>query len=77
MVDSQLPGSSEYFETKNRRILMEEQYKMLQKQKEEIIALQKYREEQIKDSNLSKKLLIFNTIITTLALIVSIIAIFL
>lgn len=70
--DSQLPGSSESFEAKNRKILMEEQYRMLQKQKEEMIAQQKYREEQRKGANFEKWLLIFNTAIAIAALLVSI-----
>lgn len=68
---SQLPGSSESFEAKNRKILMEEQYRMLQKQKEEMIAQQKYREEQRKGANFEKWLLIFNTAIAIAALLVS------
>lgn len=56
----------------NQRILMEEQYNFLQKQKAEIIAQQKYREEQRKGANFEKWLLIFNTIIAIAALLVSI-----
>ena len=51
---------------------MEEQYNFLQKQKAEIIAQQKYREEQRKGANFEKWLLIFNTIIAIAALLVSI-----
>lgn len=50
---------------------MEEQYRMLQKQKEEMIAQQKYREEQRKGANFEKWLLIFNTAIAIAALLVS------
>lgn len=45
-------------------------WKKLQKQKEEMIAQQKYREEQRKGANFEKWLLIFNTAIA--ALLVSI-----
>lgn len=61
---------------RNNRILMEEQYNFVQFQKSEILAQQKYREEQIAEAKLSKRFLIFNTIITTLTLIISIISIF-
>ena len=86
-------GNSEYMriqDEKNKRILMEEQYTLVQAQKAEILAQQKYREfhqkeilaqqkyrkEQRKGANFEKRLLIFNTIITTFALLISIIALF-
>ncbi len=78
-IGSGFSGNSEYMKIKdeeNKRILMEEQFNLVQTQKTEIFAQQKYRREQIKDAKLSKRLLIFNTIITTFALIVSIIALF-
>ena len=75
---------------KNKRILMEEQYNLAQAQKAEILAQQKYREfhrneilaqqkyrkEQSQGSKFEKRLLIVNTVIATIALIVSIIALF-
>ena len=75
---------------RNNRILMEKQYEILNMQQKdiqeqqayrklhcnEILIQQKYREKQIKDAILSKRLLVFNTIITTIALIVSVIALF-
>lgn len=39
----------------NQRALIEEQYNFLQKQKAEILAQQKYREEQRKGANFEKK----------------------
>lgn len=51
---------------------MEEQYNFLQIQKSEILAQQKYREEQRKGANFDKWLLIFNTIIAIASLLVSI-----
>lgn len=85
------PGFSEPVEflrikdEKNRRVLMEEQYNLLQIQKaeilaqqkhrelhqKEILAQQKYREEQRKGANLEKWLLIVNTAIAIAALLVS------
>lgn len=71
---------------KNKRILMEEQYNLLQIQKAEILAQQKYRElhrneilaqqkyrkEQSRGARFEKWLLIFNTIIAIVALLTSI-----
>lgn len=72
-------GGLEYYspymkmrDKENQRVLMEEQYNFLQKQKAEILAQQKYREEQRKGANLEKRLLIFNTLIAIAALLVSI-----
>nr|DAZ12301.1 MAG TPA: hypothetical protein [Caudoviricetes sp.] len=56
----------------NQRALIEEQYNFLQKQKAEILAQQKYREEQRKGANFEKRLLIFNTLIAIASLLVSI-----
>lgn len=81
-------GNSDYKklqDDKNKRILMEEQYSILQMQKKEILAQQKYREfhcneilaqqkyreEQRKGANFEKWLLIFNTAIAVVALLVS------
>lgn len=92
-IGSGFSGNSEYMrkqDEENKRILMEEQYNLLQIQKaeilaqqnyrefhcNEIIAQQKYREEQHKGAIFEKRLLIFNTIITTFALLISIIALF-
>ena len=75
---------------RNKRVFMEKQNKILDMQQKEIqeqqayrelhrneiLAQQQYRKEQIKDAILSKRLLVFNTIITTAALIVAIIALF-
>lgn len=78
-IGSGFSGNSEYMriqDEKNKRILMEEQYTLVQAQKAEILAQQKYRKEQRKGANFEKRLLIFNTIITTFALLISIIALF-
>lgn len=70
---------------KNKRSLMEEQYNLLQIQKAEILAQQKYRElhrneilaqqkyrkEQSQGTRFEKWFLIFNTIIAIAALFVS------
>lgn len=72
-------GGLEYYgpymemrDKENQRVLMEEQYNFLQKQKAEILAQQKYRDEQRKGANLEKRLLILNTLISIIALLVSI-----
>lgn len=84
------PAFMKIKDERNKRTLMEKQYEILNMQRKEIqeqqayrelhrneiLAQQQYRKEQIKDAILSKRLLIFNTIITTIALIVSIIALF-
>lgn len=71
---------------RNKRILMEEEYDLLQKQKsdmiaqqkfrelskQEIFAQQKYRKEQSQGAKFEKWLLIFNTIVAIAALLVSI-----
>lgn len=71
---------------RNKRILMEEQYNLLQIQKaeilaqqkyrnlnrNEILAQQKYRKEQSQSAKFEKWLLIFNTLIAIAALLVSI-----
>lgn len=51
----------------NQRILMD----FLQKQKAEIMAQQKYREEQRKGAHFEKRLLILNTLIAIAALLIS------
>lgn len=92
-IGSGFSGNSDWNRMKDERnkgVLMEEQYNLVQAQKaeilaqqkyrefhqKEILAQQKYREEQRKGAIFEKRLLIFNTIITTFALIVSIIALF-
>lgn len=62
----------EMIDKENQRVLIEEQYNFLQKQKAEILAQQKYREEQRKGANFEKRLLIFNTLFAIAALLVSI-----
>lgn len=74
-IGSGFSGNSDYMKAqdeKKRRALMEEQYNFLQIQKSEILAQQKYREEQRKGANFDKWLLIFNTIIAIASLLVSI-----
>lgn len=73
-IGSGFSGNSDYMKVldeKKRRALMEEQYNFLQIQKSEILAQQKYREEQRKGANLEKWLLIVNTAIAIAALLVS------
>ncbi len=81
-------GNPDYMrkqDEKNKRILMEEQYNLVQTQKAEILAQQKYREfhrneilaqqkyrkEQSQGAKLEKRLLILNTLIAIAALLVS------
>lgn len=73
-IGSGFSGQSDFMrkiDEKNNRVLMEDQYKFIQTQKEEIIAQQKYREEQRKGANFEKRLLIINTIIAAAALFVA------
>ena len=73
-IGSGLSGNSDYMKAldeRKRRALMEVQYNFLQIQKSEILAQQKYREEQRKGANLEKWLLIINTFIAIAALLVS------
>lgn len=73
-IGSGFSGQSDFMrkkDEKNNRVLMEDQYKFLQIQKEEIITQRGYREEQRKGANFEKRLLIINTIIAVAALFVA------
>lgn len=87
-IGSGFSGNTDYMrmqDEKNKRILMEEQYNLVQAQKAEIVAQQKYREfhldeilaqqkyrrEQSRGARFERWLLVFNTIIAMVGLLVS------
>lgn len=87
-VGSGFSGNTDYMrlqDEKNKRVLMEEQYNLVQAQKAEIVAQQKYREfhlneiltqqkyrkEQSRGARFERWLLVFNTIIAIVGLVVS------
>lgn len=73
-IGSGLSGQSTYIKKKdeqNNRILMEEQYKLLQMQKAEILAQQKFRKEYNKSSKIMLYISVATLFITFLSLITS------